>query len=145
MMAWSKRINAAFVKNAYLILFSKTGFSILSDAFYDSFRVQILEPDVTHIPIRLWTFQSVSAPDGVYVSDNYGLKGFFVVYSLRMRNTYKTCVFIPVPGSDYHEVKSALNNIVAGTMIKMKPLDSNKDYLTNKENIEELRAWAISK
>ena len=61
-----ERVEAAIIKNAYLLLFAQTGFTLLSHSYYDCFRNVILNPDNNQLPVRLWTMQNVSCPDGVF-------------------------------------------------------------------------------
>ena len=91
-----ERVEAAIIKNAYL-LFAQTGFTLLSHSYYDCFRNVILNPDNNQLPVRLWTMQNVSCPDGVFMSENEGLKGFFVSFTLSLKKNYKFLVFIPLP------------------------------------------------
>lgn len=136
-----ERIDAAIIKNAYLLLFAKTGFTVLNHVYYDRFRNQILDPDKTYLPIRLWTMQMVDCPDGVFLYDNKGLKGFFVVFTLTLQQRYKFFVFIPVPNTDYEEVKIALEGIGPGKRVVLQQFDANKDYITDSATIKELRNW----
>ena len=136
-----ERIEAAIIKNAYLLLFAKTGFTVLSHMYYDSFRNQILDPDKTYIPIRLWTMQEVDCPDGVFLYDNKGLKGFFIVFTLTLQQRYKFVVFIPVPNTDYEDVKIALESIGPSKQVMLQQFDANKDCITDSAAIKELRNW----
>ena len=85
--------------------------------------------------------QNVSCPDGIFMSENEGLKGFFVSFTLSLKKNYKFFVFIPLPKCDYDEIKKSLTNIVHGTKIKLIPFDTQKDYLTDEITIRELRKW----
>lgn len=136
-----ERIEAAIIKNAYLLLFAKTGFSLLIHRYYDCFRNMILDPDNNQLPVKLWTMQNVACPDGVFMSENEGLKGFFVSITLFLKKSYKFLVFIPLPGCNYDVIKKSLTNIVLGKKIKLIPFDNRKDYLTNEIEIKELRKW----
>ena len=136
-----ERIEAAIIKNAYLLLFAKTGFTILSHSYYDDFRNEILDPDHFQLPVRLWTQQDVTCLDGVFMSDNEGLKGFFVSFTLSLKKSYKFLVFIPIPNSNYNKVKEFLTNIMPGKRLKLILFDTNKDYLTDESVIKELRKW----
>lgn len=134
------RFNAAILKNAYLLLFAKTGFSVLSHKYYNSLRMQILEPDIVHIPVCLWTFQSLNCSDGIYFSRNEDLNGFFIFYTLKLQEKYKVCVFIPIPDMDFEDVSNALHNIHKGTALQMECL-CRENYLTDAESVKELRCW----
>lgn len=136
-----ERVEAAIIKNAYLLLFAQTGFTLLSHSYYDCFRNVILNPDNNQLPVRLWTMQNVSCPDGVFMSENEGLKGFFVSFTLSLKKNYKFLVFIPLPKCNYDEIKNSLTNIVPGKKIMLIPFDIHKDYLTDEIVIKELRKW----
>lgn len=136
-----ERVEAAIIKNAYLLLFAQTGFTLLSHSYYDCFRNVILNPDNNQLPVRLWTMQNVSCPDGAFMSENEGLKGFFVSFTLSLKKNYKFLVFIPLPKCNYDEIKNSLTNIVPGKKIKLIPFDIHKDYLTDEIVIKELRKW----
>lgn len=136
-----ERIEAAIIKNAYLLLFAKTGFTVLSHEYYNCFRDQIKDPDKSFLPVRLWTMQNVACPDGVFLYENKGLKGFFIVFTLNLQQSYKFFVFIPAPNTDYDEVKNVLEGIGAGTRVMFQQFDANKDYITDGAAIKELRKW----
>lgn len=136
-----ERVDAAIIKNAYLLLFAKTGFTVLSHSYYDCFRNVILEPDKYQIPIKLWTMpneQIPKIPDGVFMSVNEIIKGFFVSFTLSLKKSYKFLVFIPLPGCDYDKVKKSLTNMKG---IMLIPFDPQKDYIMEEKSIKELREW----
>lgn len=136
-----ERIEAAIIKNAYLLLFAKTGFTILSHSYYDSFRNLLLDPDNFQLPVRLWTQQNIICSDGIFKLESDSLKGFFISFTLYLKKSYKYFVFIPIPNSDFAEVKRFLANIVPGKGIQLFPFDINKNYLTDEAAIRELRKW----
>ena len=141
-----ERIDAAIIKNAYLLLFAKTGFTILSHEYYDNFRNQITEPDNSFVPIRLWSIQNIECPNGVFLYESKRLKGFFVVFSLTLQQSYKFFVFIPVPNTGDEEIKEALYAIGPGKRFTLQHFDESKDYITDETAIKELRKWCgISK
>ena len=75
------------------------------------------------------------------MSENEGIKGLIISYTLSLKKSYKFLVFIPFPGYDYNEVKKALTNFVPGKIIKLIQFDTQKDYLTDEIVIKELRKW----
>lgn len=136
----ARRISAAILKNAYLLLFAKTGYTFLSDIFYDRLREQIMDPDPFILPERLWTAQNLNLNDGIYLTNDNQYRGFFVVYSLRLRAIYKICVLIPVPNMDYRVACMGLEKIEPNTKISVKPLPY-LDYLQDERAVRRLRDW----
>lgn len=135
-----RRISAALIKNAYLLLFARTGYSFLYDTYYDDLRKQILDPDVFHLPDRLWTIQNISIPDGIYLTQDNKYRGFFVIYTLELKFKYRVCVLIPTPMIPYLVVAKELEKIDAYSRIKILSLP-DLDYLNNDEAIKRLREW----
>jgi hypothetical protein len=135
-----RRISAALIKNAYLLLFARTGYSFLYDTYYDDLRKQILDPDVFHLPDRLWTIQNISIPDGIYLTQDNKYRGFFVIYTLELKFKYRVCVLIPTPMIPYLAVAKELEKIDAYSRIKILSLP-DLDYLNNDEAIKRLREW----
>lgn len=135
-----RRISAALIKNAYLLLFARTGYSFLYDTYYDDLRKQILDPDVFHLPDRLWTIQNISIPDGIYLTQDNKYRGFFVIYTLELKFKYLVCVLIPTPMIPYLAVTKELEKIDAYSRIKILSLP-DLDYLNNDEAIKRLREW----
>lgn len=138
-----RRISAALIKNAYLLLFARTGYSLLYDTYYDDLRKQILDPDVFHLPDRLWTIQNISIPDGIYLTQDNKYRGFFVIYTLELKFKYRVCVLIPTPMIPYLAATKELEKIDAHTRIKILSLP-DLDYLNNDEAIKRLREWCYS-
>ena len=122
------------------MLFAKTGYTFLSDIFYDRLREQIMDPDPFILPERLWTAQNLNLNDGIYLTNDNQYRGFFVVYSLRLRVMYKICVLIPVPNMDYLVACMRLKQIESNTTISVKPLPC-LDYLQDEKAVQRLRDW----
>ena len=136
-----RRFSAAILKNAYLILFARTGYTFLSDTFYDRLRQQIKTPDPYVLPERLWTFQNVSVPDGIYLTRDNRYRGFFVVYSLKLYQTYRVCVLIPTPKVEYLAACMELRKINSKSRIRVIPLP-HEDFMCNEISVKKLRKWA---
>lgn len=137
------RIGAAILKNAYMLLFAKTGYTFLNDSYYDELRRQILDPDTFHLPERLWTFQQISVPDGIYLTRDNRYRGFFVVYTLKLRCIYRVCVLIPIPLVPYIAAVKQLKQIDANSNIQVLSLP-NLDFLNDDVAIERLKKWCYS-
>lgn len=136
-----RRYSAAILKNAYLILFARTGYTFLADSFYDRLRRQILNSEPYVLPERLWTFQNVSVPDGIYLAGDNRYRGFFVVYSLQLQKSYKVCVLLPTPNVEYSIACIELRKISSNSKIQVVLLPPNQDYMCNEDNVIKLRKW----
>ena len=134
------RINVALIKNAYLLLFAKTGYTFLLDKYYDTLRRQILEPDVPHIPDKLWTIQNIPIPDGIYLTQDNRYRGFFVIYTLKLGLSYRVCTLIPTPNIPYLMAVDELRKINAGCCVKVARLP-DLDFLNDEKSIKKLRTW----
>lgn len=136
----SRRISSAIIKNAYCLLFAKTGYTILNDKHYDSMREQIKRPEPYILPERLWTIQNLPVPDGIYLTTDNQYRGFFVIYSLHLKLSYKVCVLIPTPKVDFLSACIALRTFEPCSSILVNPLP-NLDYLQDTNAIIRLRDW----
>ena len=135
-----RRISSAMIKNAYLLLFARTGYTFLADQYYDILREQIFDPERYLLPERLWTAQEIMVKDGIYITQDNRYRGFFVVYTLSLKLTYKICVLIPTPQMPYLFAAKELQKITAGDSIKVKELPP-LDYLEDKVSISRLTKW----
>lgn len=135
-----RRISAALLKNAYLLLFVKTGYTFLLDKYYDSLRKQILEPDLFHVPDRLWTMQNISIPDGIYLTQDNRCRGFFVIYTLKLKLSYRVCVLIPTPNVPYLMAVKELGKIDSKSRVTILRLP-DLDYFNDIATIEKLKKW----
>ena len=135
-----RQISAAILKNAYLLLFAKTGYSFLFDPYYDKLREQIMNPNAYILPERLWTEQSVNLADGIYLTTDNHYRGFFVVYSLILKQKYKVCCLIPTPKVDYLEACMHLRGVEPGTTIQLKLLPC-LNFHSDINAVQRLRNW----
>jgi len=136
-----KGFNAALLKNAYMIIFSKFGYTFLSNNYYDKFRDQIKKPESEIIPEGLWTLQrKIDIEDGIYLS-NYNLyKGFFVVFTLKKLKDHRIMYYIPSPLVDIEIVAYHLRHIERGDLLHLRKLNS-LDYLMLVDNIKWIKKW----
>ena len=135
-----RRIGAALIKNAYLLLFAKTGYSFLTDSYYDDLRLQIANPEVFYLPERLWTAQNISLDDGIYLTQDNRYRGFFVIYTLKLQQIYRVCVLIPTPLIPFLSAVKELEKINAGTSLRILKLP-DLNYLQDSNAINRLRDW----
>ena len=138
-----RQFSAAILKNAYLLLFAQTGYTILSDSFYDRLRDQINNPQPFILPEGLWTLQNLTISDGIYLSKDNRIRGFFVVYTLTKVLRHRVCVFIPTPNVPYEAATFYLKQIVPSSRVPIEKLFPYFDFLNNKEDIIRLRKWCF--
>lgn len=138
-------VSAAIIKNAYLLLFEKVGFSILGESFYDSIRKQLKEPYVCYLPERLWTIQEIGGDDGIYLSQDFRYRGFFIIYTVEHISKYKVCVFIPTINVEYYHAAKLLQEIKAGDQISVVPFPNNMDFFEDEKAIIKLQKWCEGK
>lgn len=140
-----RNVSAAILKNAYIILFAKFGYTFLLDTHYDRIREQILNPE-KHILPDLWTRQPISPiiPDGIYLSNNNQYRGFFVIFSCKYTSIriHRFCVCIPTPMMPYEMIHQYFKNYIPDTPIYMQNISG--DYLMNIENIARLKNWVYN-
>lgn len=136
-------VSAAIVKNAYILLFARFGYTFLLDNFYDRIRDYILNPTKSILP-PLWTKQTyINAQDGVYFSHNNIYRGFFVLYSLMKLKKHRFCVCIPTPQVYYEAISNYFRENEPGTPISLVS-SKDIDYFQNIDNIKLLRKWLSS-
>ena len=138
-----RQFSAAILKNAYLLLFAQTGYTILSDSFYDRLRDQINNPQPFILPEGLWTLQNLTISDGIYLSKDNRIRGFFVVYTLTKVLRHRVCVFIPSPNVPYEAATFYLKQILPSSRVPIEKLFPYFDFLNNKEDIIRLRKWCF--
>lgn len=134
-------LNASLLKNAYMILFSKFGYTFLSDEYYNKFREQINKPNENIIPEGLWTLQSkLNINDGVYLSDYNLYRGFFIVFTLKRLKEHRFMYFIPTPLMDVDIAAYHLRHIEKGDTIRLRSL-GYIDYLLSINNVAWINDW----
>ena len=137
-------VTAAIIKNAYIILYSKFGFSFLLDKHYDSIRKQILFPYSCSIPEGLWTIQrKLQLFDGIYLSGNNYYRGFFIAYTVKRRLSYRFLVFIPTPLVYYEAAASIFQKIGVGDRLTLMDIP-NYNYWHNPRDTQLIRNWVYS-
>lgn len=139
-----KKVSTAILKNAYIILFARFGYSFLLNSFYDRIREQILNPAKHIIPESLWTKQtSISVKDGIYFSNSNVYRVFFIIYSLTKLRTHHFCICIPTPQVYFEAIAYYFREYKAGIPIYMMGSDGI-DYFQNIDNIKALNKWLVN-
>lgn len=136
-----RRMSAAILKNAYLILFARTGYTFLGDSFYNSLRKQIMNPIPFILPERLWTIQPFNIPNGIYLTRDNRYRGFFVIYTLTLKLSYKVGVLIPTPNVDYLCACKELQKIYTNSIIRVSALPYGNDFIEDRGSIKRLQEW----
>lgn len=122
------RASAAILKNAYIILFSKFGYTFLLDDYYSKIREQIEKPTENILPI-LWSMSNpLTLEDGVYFMLPPCEKGFFVVYTIKRLLEYKVFVTIPIPSVSYDNMKCYLDSLDSGDRMRLSSICEKNDY-----------------
>ena len=136
-----KKVSVAILKNAYILLFAKFGYTFLLDKFYNRLREQILEPMRYIIPDGLWTKQStIAIKDGIYFSNNNQYKGFFVIYTLKGIKNHRFCVCIPTPQVYFEFIAYFFREFKVGMPLQIVSV-GDKDYLNDISSIQDVKKW----
>lgn len=134
---------AAILKNAYILLFARIGYTILTDRFYNLLRNYINNPTKCFLPKPLYRIcPSLPINDGVFLFQMPQAKGFFVVYSVTKQTTMRILVLIPAICSSYQKVATFLR---AMHNIKLCILPNDDAFLTNVDKMNKLLRWSKSK
>lgn len=139
-------LNTGILKTAYILLYSKLGYSVLLWEEYNQIREQIQKPNLTIVP-PLWTMQDLGIKDGIYYNNECWLKGFFVVFSVTNPDTQKKrqiTVLLPAPQSDFQVANFFLRKIRPEDKLRIGNI-TNIDFLTCSQNINQLNQWAYGK
>lgn len=122
------RASSAILKNAYIILFSKFGYTFLLDDYYSKIREQIEKPTENILPI-LWSMSNpLTLEDGVYFMLPPCEKGFLVVYTIKRLLEYKVFVTIPIPSVSYDNMKCYLDSLDSGDRMRLSSICEKNDY-----------------
>ena len=114
------RFSVALLKNAYIILFSKFGYSFILNKHYDKIRAQIATPNSEILP-QLWKCSTIRMiVDGIYLMND--CKGFLVVYTIQKKMTYYVMVAIPMPSVTFEEMKEYLSTIGPSKGMNLQPI-----------------------
>lgn len=148
----------SLLKAAYMLLFKKTGYTLLLDKCYDIVREQIKNPDKDIYPenfCRIMSKDSVltkankEVKQGVYFVQDKGIECMLVVFDIILRDwEKKILVFLPLPVRD---LNSALTNFKVkldkgkGQSLELYPKEQDRehagDYLMKEENLLAMYNW----
>lgn len=136
-----KNIAAAIMKNAYVLLYAKLGYTFLLNSYYDVLREQLFNPEKDILPEGLFHFGRIFPSDGIYAVNDKFTRGFFVQYTLSKRQ-FHTCIgFIPAPCVSYEQAADSLKKIHTGSKLLCSIIAENKEYLSNSAAIKQVMEW----
>ena len=134
---------AAILKNAYMLLFSKIGYTILTDDFYNILRNYINNPTSYYLPRPLHRIcPSLPISDGVYLFQMPQVKGFLVAYSVTKQSTMRILVLIPAICTSYQKAATFLRTM---HKVKLYMLPNNDVLLTDTDKMHKLLRWSKSR
>ena len=134
-------VSAAIIKNAYIILFSNTGYTFLLDSYYKRIRDFIEDPSSSVLCDGMWKpISDTNCIDGVYLSNNKSSRGFYIIYTITQIQTYRLIVYIPSPLLDFDDAIATFHETKSGEGLLSQRLDS-KILLFAKDEIKTLRDW----
>lgn len=137
-------VSSAIIKNAYIILFSKLGYTLIFDDYYNGIRNQIQTPNISSLSSGIWTIQEkLPVGDGIYLSCDNRYRGFFVVYSILKNTSYRVMVYIPTPLINFKNATTTISDVSQKKGLCLKKIDTT-DFLINQEKIKSLRKWIYS-
>ena len=139
-------VTAAIMKNAYIILFSKTGYTFLLDEYYNKIRTFITNPETITNPQSLWTIiPNNCCREGIFLSNNKNCRGFYIVYTVSKIKSYKIITYIPSPFVKFEEAISSFHKLrTERNGLLLQELNS-QGLLWNKNEIKSIREWTYSK
>lgn len=136
-----KNIAAAIMKNAYVLLYAKLGYTFLVNPYYDVLREQLFNPGKDILPEGLFHFGRIFPSDGIYATNDKFTRGFFVQYTLRKRQPH-TCVgFIPAPCISYEQAVDSLKKMHPDSRLLCSIIDGDKEYISNYAAIKQVLEW----
>jgi|GEM_PF-1477409 len=148
----------SLLKAAYILLFKKTGYTLLLDKCFDIVREQIENPEKNIYPENfcritskdnVLTKNNKEVNQGVYFVQDKGLECMLVVFDIKLGGwEKKILVFLPLPVRD---LNSALTNLRAklakgkGQTLELYPQEQDRDhagdYLMKEDNLEAMYNW----
>lgn len=153
-----KEAQYSLLKAAYILLFKKTGYTLLLDKSFDIVREQIENPNNGIYPenfCRIVPKNAVLTKDnkeieqGVYFVQDKGLESILVSFDIKLGDwEKKILVFLPLP---VRELKSTLENLKdrlkrgEGKTLSLYPKEQDRehagDYLIKEDNLIAMYNW----
>lgn len=140
----TRKVSAAIIKNAYIILFSKTGYTFLLDDYYNRIRMNIKDPDNNSLLNGLWKpIKETNCDDGVYLSRNKLFRGFYVIFTVSRIHNYRFITYIPSPLVDFERAVEAFRELKTDEGLLWKKI-GDESLLYNEYEIKSLKEWTYT-
>lgn len=140
-----RRIVAAILKNAYVLLFAQFGYSFLLSPYYNILRKQLFHPDKEILPDGFFHFGRLFTDDGIYAVNDEQTRGFFIQFPLRKRQLHTCIGFVPAPCISFEDAAESLKNIRPGSKLLCSSVEVVDDYIRNPAVIKQVIDWVNSR
>ncbi|MBD3638084.1 MAG: hypothetical protein HUJ25_12090 [Crocinitomicaceae bacterium] len=139
-----KKIQIGLLKNAYLLMFEKFGYSFILNAQFDRIREQLRNPTQDIYPLNCW-FQGPFPKEhlGVSFITEKGLESIFVLFELKTKKTNRIfAVILPLIDNDIEHIINELSNrFEKENSLTVKMAKYHDDYLKDEDSIKLLVNW----
>lgn len=140
----SKKLQIALLKNAYLLLFEKFGYSFLFDSEYDRIREQLQEPTKNAYPLKCWFYGPFPKDKiGVFFITENDMESIFVLFELKTKLSSRMFgVILPLSSTKIENVLANLEaRFIKEKRFELQMSDYSDDYLTDIESVTLLLDW----
>ena len=139
-----RSIVAAILKNAYVLLFARFGYTFLLNPYYGILREQLFHPDKEVIPDGFFHFGRLFPNDGIYAVNDELTRGFFIQYTLRKRQSHTCIGFIPALSISFEDAAESLKSIRTGSKLLCSRVEAVDNYIRNPAAIQQIVEWINS-
>lgn len=139
-----RNIVAAILKNTYVLLFARLGYTFLLSSYYDVLREQLFHPDSEILPDGFFHFGRLFPEDGIYAVNDELTRGFFVQHTLKKRQLHTCIGFIPAPSISFEDAAESLKSIHPGSKLLCSKVETVNDYIRNPAAIQQVFEWSDS-
>ncbi|WP_139419284.1 HNH endonuclease [Chryseobacterium mulctrae] len=143
-----ENLEYSILKTAFIILFQKTGYSLIIDKSYDLIREQIFNPAKRIYPENFWGYNTNKMKPGLYFVMNKGLECVMIVFDLTSEKSKRSfTALLPLPNIELDKIITQINNTISiSKEIELKIYDGNNDdYINNLNSINKLMSWAYKR
>lgn len=141
------KLQIGLLKNAYILMFSKFGYSFILDGVYNIIREQIQYPNKNILPTNYWLNESflLQEHEGIHICTTPTVESIFCVFPLiSVARVHRYSVNLPIPYSSPMALVTNLKGLGAGTELKFSLLNNKHDFLFNLKNIISLNNWFLN-
>ncbi len=141
-----KKLQLALLKSAYMLVFSKFGYSFILDEAYNRVREQLLNPEIDIYPTNFWFhhFSLKEIPDVPFIIEK-GLQSIMPTFSLSTNLSLRVFYsIIPLTTKPIENVIDELQErfVHQKTLdIEMYGFSSQVDYLSDIDAIKYMLDW----